>query len=229
MKVFCFLIIVLSLSCGSRQLPSEAQAPQSQPSDQKPRIDIQLLWEERVKNIDFSKVRKGAEVERLSILEALLEQAPPEQVQAEFERLRSSPTPANKLTDYDTTLLQLLVERAVKRGERDRLVDLLSAKCPRFVGVDSLELYLADSKLPDPLLVLFDSHERAANDDSKRVLMEILKRVFGFVISEHTDEKKFLVASKEWYSRVGNKLQINVDYHPIPLGRPNKELFVLQN
>ena len=220
---FGLLVVLLSLSCGSEKPASQAKVIPNQNANQ---IDMQALFEERLKQIDQSKLPYGIGVEQAVIMESLMDRASPEQLEKEFERLRALPTPASKLSLFDRVMLQVFVERATKKSDRDRLVYLLSAKCPRYVVLDSLELYLADSTIPNPLLILFDSHDKAVNDDSKRALMDILKRVFGFVSEERDDDAKFLAESKDWYLRVGNKLKINVAYHPIPAGRP-KELFIV--
>ncbi len=223
------LIVLLSLSCGSEMPAREGKISQDQASNQKAETDIQLLWEARVKELDLLKVDRNLPVVKLTILQELLSQATPEQIQNELERIRSSPTSASQFSAYDQTLLQAFVENMVKKGDRDGLVYLLTAKCPGFVGVDSIELYLADSNLPNPLLVLFDSYEKATTDDSKRALLDILTRVFRFIPKRRGEEKEFLAASKDWYLRIGNKLKINIYYHPVSRAGPNGELFIFEH
>lgn len=187
---------------------------------------IRELWEARVKELDLLKVGKDYPAKRLEILQSLLANAPDQEIRTEFERIRSSPTYVPNMSEYDRTLLQAFVVTAVKNGDRDKLVYLFSSKCPPFIATDPIELYLADSGMTEPLLVLFDSYEKTTIDRSKRSFLEVLKRVFRSVVPEEDSEKEFLTASKDWYLKVGSKLKINRHYHPAALDDDNRELFL---
>ena len=223
-----YFILIVLMATGTACAP---KIPQTKNSPD--RADIQTRdttireqWEARVKELDLLKVGKDYPAKRLEILQPLLANAPDEEIRTEFERIRSSPTAVPDMSEYDRTLLQAFVETTVKNGDRDKLVYLLSSKCPPFIATVPIELYLAESGMTTPLLVLFDSYEKATADRSKRFILEVLKRVFGPVVQEESSEKEFLAASKDWYLRVGSKLKINIHYHPAALDDDDRELFL---
>jgi hypothetical protein len=227
-----YFILFVLLAIGTTCEPKGLQTKQSNSLDQ---MDIQTRaanikqqWEARLKELDLAKVGKDYPARRLQILRPLLADAPDDVIRSEFERIRSSPTDVQDMSEYDLTLLQEFVGAAVKKGDRDKLVYLLSAKCPPFIGTQAIELYLADSSLNAPLIVLFDSYEKATTEQSKRFILEVLNRVFGSVVQEHTSEERFLNASKDWYLNVGLKLKINIYYHPAALSNSDRELFLFE-
>lgn len=222
-----FILIVLlatGTTCGPKALNTKNSAARA--DVQTRGTSLREQWETRVKELDLAEVGKDYPAKRLEILLSLLADASAEEIKTEFERIRSSPTDVQNMSEYDRTLLQAFVVTAVKNGDRDKLVYLLSSRCPPFVATDPIELYLADSGMTAPLLVLFDSYEKATTDHSKRFILEVLKRVFGSVVQEESSEKEFLAASKDWYLRVGSKLKINTHYHPAALDDDDRELFV---
>lgn len=224
MSYFTLLVLLTTgTTCGPKL--SQIKNSPARADVQTRGTGIREQWEARVKELNLAEVGKDYPAKRLEILQPLLANAPAEETRAEFERIRSSPTDVQNMSEYDRTLLQAFVETAVMNGDRDKLVQLLSFKCPPFIATDPIELYLADSGMPTPLLVLFDSYE-ATTDRSKRFILEVLKRVFRSVVHEENSEEKFLAASRDWYLRVGSKLKINSHYHPAALDDDDRELFV---
>lgn len=130
------------------------------------------------------------------------------------------------MSDYDQNLLQLFVIRAVQQRDRKKLVYLLSAQCPRFVATDAIELYIANSGMPDPLLILFDSYEQSKNMPAHNEIIEILSNIFRSMQREHPDDREFVNASKDWYLKHKNNLKVNPLYHPSSDFSGSRDFFV---
>lgn len=220
------LVYAASTACtphSSQQVPAKAQ-PRSE-SESIGVIRIKELWEEKCRSLKPSKNTPG---ERVSILLDLLERAPAGQVSAEFERVRGLETPYEHLPEYDKTLLQALVHLASRRGDKEKLIYLLSGKSPRFVGVLPLELSLG-VKDPDYVLVFFDSYERATGDDTRKVLREILGSVFKSLRHAHSDDAEFLEKSRQWYLSNKTRVKVNPFYAPYSLSSRRAEFFIPKN
>lgn len=202
--VFCFGC--RSHESQSRTYPSPVQNRSSEASH------LSELWEQE--RAQLNKTSKDYPAKQLSILRSLTENLSPEQLAAEFERIRWAPTNFGQMSDFDQNLLQVFVIRSVQQRDREKLVYLLSGNCPRFIATDAIELYLALSGIPDPLLVLFDSYAQSQKEPVRSDILEILGDAFRKLRREHPDAREFLEASKQWYLSNGNKLKVNPYYQP---------------
>lgn len=167
--VFLALVQTLNLNCRS-QSPRAQSSPNPSPTLQQSSESVRIsqIWEkERAK---LNKNLKDYPAKQLDILKSLIEELPPDQLDNEFERIRSSQTSHEQMSDYDQNLLQLFVISAVRQRDRKKLVYLLSGQPPRFVATDAIELYLAHSGMPDPLLILFDSYEQSKRTRARRMI-----------------------------------------------------------
>lgn len=212
--VIC-VIVLLSLGSwfGCRNQAAKSPANSSPQSGQG--VDSARLsqrWEEE--RAALNKLSKSYPADQLIILESLIEKLPPDQVASEFERIRSSETTFKQMSDFDQNLLQVFVIRYAKQKDRVKLVYLLSGQCPRFVATDGIEHYLALAQMPDPLLILFDSYERAEKEPARGEIIEALGSVFRKLRSEHPDDREFVAASKQWYLSNKDRLKVNPYYQP---------------
>ncbi len=89
----------------------------------------------------------------------------------------SSPTasPTLKQSSESLHISQIWEE---ERAQLNKNSKDYPAKCPRFVATDAIELYLANSGVPDPLLILFDSYEESKNAPAHNEIIEILSNIF---------------------------------------------------
>ena len=211
---FCVILTLKLVFCfGCRSQESQSRTYPS-PVQNRSSEDIHLseLWEKE--RAQLNKTSKDYPAKQTIILESLLESLTPEQRAAEFERIRSSPANFGQMSEFDQNLLQVFVITSVQQKEREKLVYLLSGNCPRFIATDAIELYLAFSGIPDPLLVLFDSYAQSQKESVRSDILEILGDAFGKFRREYPNAREFLEASKQWYLSNGNKLKVNPYYQP---------------
>ncbi|MET0650388.1 MAG: hypothetical protein ABW208_27585 [Pyrinomonadaceae bacterium] len=218
------LIYAASLACGIAH-PARQADGQGRPQNRAESIGavrIKEQWEEKCRGLQPSKNTPG---EKVDILLGLLREAPEEQSRAEFERVRGLEASYESLPEYDKTLIQAFVFMAARRGDKERLVYLLSGKCPRSVGVLPIELSLG-IKDPDTILVFFDGYERATADDTKRMLLEVLGSVFNTLRLAHPDNAEFLEKSRQWYLANKTQVKVNSFYVPHSLSSRRAEFFI---
>src|SRR6266404_2771707 len=124
--VILALIQVLTLNCRS-QAPLAESSPTASPTlkQSSESLHISQIWEEE--RAQLNKNSKDYPAKQLDILQSLIEKLPPDQLDNEFERIRSAPTSYRQMSDYDQNLLQLFVIRTIQQQDRKKLVYLLSA------------------------------------------------------------------------------------------------------
>lgn len=162
-------------------------------------------------------------------LESLLAQVPDEQVKNEFDKIALSPVGYFDLDEYEQTFIQTLVSRNIAAQDRSALVALLSSRCPASIGAVHIELHLLYSSIQAPLLVLFDSYDRATNVHTKKDLLWILGHAFRSLRERLTGDDEFVSQSREWYLQNHAKLEPNPYYHPDALFAEFRELFVVKS
>jgi len=96
------------------------------------------------------------------------------------------------------------------------LIYLISAKCPRFVGSSPIELYLAKSNLPDPLLILIESYRKSVTEDARETLLESLSRVCSLVRKAFSDDNDYVSAVEDWYLKNKDHIEPNSGYQLLP-------------
>ncbi len=189
--------------------------------------NLRQLWEDKIKKLD--KQSKDYPVKRLDMLRSLLSEAPEQQLSNELQRITASPIDYSHLDEYEQTFLQAFAVRDVVAQDRVKLVNLLSSKCPRHIGAEPIELYLAHSAIPDPLLVLFDSYDGAATKQAKESLLSVLGDAFKTLRNRFSNNEDFVNASKEWYLSHKDKARINPNYHPNSPFPENQQLLIVES
>lgn len=209
------MILILSLGivpgCRKQVAQSSSNASPA-PSLGPESIKLSERWEQERARLD--KLSKSYPANQLNLLQSLIEKLPPEQLAGEFERVRSTTTSYQQMSDFDQNILQVFVIRSVQQRDRTRLVYLLSGHCPRFIATDSIELYLALSGMPNPLLILFDSYAEAEKDTARGEIIEALASVFRNLRREHADDREFVDRCKQWYLSDQSRLKVNPYYQP---------------
>ena len=229
MKTLTIIFVVLALGsgivCSCRGQAARSAGDASPQVTQGPGSrELTERWEQERAHLD--KLSKSYPANQLAILKSLLDKLPPEQVAREFERIRSMPVGFREMSDFDENLLQVFVIKAAQQKDRTNLVYLLSGHCPRFIATDGIELYLALSGMPDPLLILFDSYSKADKEVARKELIEALSSVFRDLRREHPGDHDFVDASKEWYVKHQNKLRVNPYYQPDSNFSESRDFFV---
>ncbi len=217
-------MLLLSVSCGAtpKGMPS---ANDDRPSQVAARAEIKSRWEQSCKTLDKKQLGKEYPGKKLDLLIRLLEQAPPAQLNAERERVRGESTDYEHMEEYDRYLLQSLFLISANAKDRAGLVYLLSAKCPRFIANSAIELEVASLEIPQPLLILFDSYDKAS-DGEQRYLVDILRHAFKDLSGRYPDHGEFMRASKVWYLENYSKMKVNPYYHPFADFAEQRDLFV---
>lgn len=184
---------------------------------------IKDLWEARHGQIE--RRSKDYPKAKLDALLTLLRQAAPEQVSSESERIAGADTAYARLSDYDQTLVQALVVRALERKDQKSLVSLLAAKCPRYVSDLPLELFLAVNT-KESVLLLFESYEAAQNEDARKSLFEALRCSFRDLHGSSAHGETFLTTAREWFLKNRARYKVNPLYKPYSLSPHYHALFV---
>jgi hypothetical protein len=229
------LTLLYAHSCGAggpvqKGTPQTSNSPLAQSAEA---AKIEASWQDQVKNLQQSLARnktvsKGIVREKFEFLEALLGKEPQAVGNSELRRLQQSPVNYEQMTDYEQTFLQLFIDKYAKEGKRDELVELLSFKCPRYIGYAPLEVALTSRLGADNILILHDSYEKSGNDAAKKMIMRILSDVFRDLRSTNNDDSSFLSASKQWYQEHRGKLVVNPDYRPNSFSPDTQRFFLLK-
>jgi hypothetical protein len=209
------LALLLALNVGCTAKPRQARTEAPPPQDEASReasARMKQAWAGEVSKLD--KYSRNYSAERIDVLSKLLDEAPDAQVAREVEQLLADPTTVKMLPEYEHTLLEALVVRGVKRRDRQMLTRLLSIKCPRYVNLDAVELYLALSDLTDPLLILFESYRKAANEEARQTLRDAVSQVSDLPRADFGDDSAYVSAVEAWYVKNKDDLEVNPSYSP---------------
>jgi len=195
-------------------------------SEQNTGQDLKLreAWEDKIKGLNT--LSHDYPMEKLVALESLLAQLPQQHVKDESYKIGGTPVGYSDLGEYEQTFIQVLVSKNVSAQDRSALVALFSSKAPEFIGGEPVAIYLSDSRIPDPLLVLFESYEKTTNANTKKTCLAILGHAFRNLREKLTGDDEFVVQSKQWYLQNHAKLEVNPYYHPDSAFPDQQELFI---
>lgn len=120
--------------------------------------------------------------------------------------------------EFAALTLDVLIYELLRENERTQLVDLLSAKCPSFIGVVPIEWFVAryghKAGMERPTGVLLEAYERWADKYTRRVLYEALERGFWSMHVEGSDESSTIKVISDWYRRYGDAYVANDGSYP---------------
>lgn len=164
--------------------------------------------------MDRTKLANEYQGERVGLLVNILQNVPASQFKSEVERIREEPTDYSHMDEFDRYLVQAIFVKYGQQKNREMLIYLLSAKCPRFVAASPVELEIATMEISQPLLILFDSYDAATNGE-RTFLLNILRDSFHDLSKKHQNDAEFVKTSKIWYLDNESKLTPNPYYHPV--------------
>jgi len=202
------------------------------PASKQPSVDVQQHDLVKVKNQwneksrAFDRQSKDYPSRKLNLLLSLLKDASPQQVYAEAERLEQLPDSHADLSDFDQTEVQAFVTLFAAEEKPTKLIQLIAVVCPRSIGAEPIELYLASLERSAGVIVLFDSYEIAVRQKPRASIMTILRSAFRPFSGRYPDNNEFASAAKRWYLTNKNTLRVNPYYHPDSLVPDNQQLFV---
>jgi hypothetical protein len=187
-------------------------------------VEMRNQWHE--KGRAFDRQSKDYPSRKLDLLLSLLKDAPAQQIDAEAERLQRLPDDYADLSDFDQTEVQAFVTLFAAEEKPTRLIQLIAAECPRSIGAEPVELYLARLDRSGGIVMLFDSYEVAVREEPRKSIIAILRRTFRSFSVRYADDNEFAGAAKRWYLTNKNGLRVNPYYHPDALVPENQQLFV---
>jgi len=223
-KAFLVAALLFSVSCGRGPQTLE-RSNDAVPSPVDARAEIKSRWEQSCKSLDQKQLGTHYPGRKLDLLMDVLKQTPVAEVNSERERIRRDPTDYEQLEEYDRYLLQALYLRSANAKDRDGLIYLFSGKCPRFVANSAIELEVASLDIHQPLLILFDSYDKASNGQ-RAYLLEMLRHAFKALSKQYPDDNAFIDASRAWYVENESKIVPNPYYHPFVDFVEQRDLFV---
>lgn len=219
------MIALVSTLCCTHQTATIRNNHMATEEQKGPATKIKRQWEEECKKLDPMKLTKEYPGKKLDIMAKLLKAAPAPEVKNELERVRNEPNDYYQMSDYDQYLLQAFFGIYASKRNRDGLIYLLSAKCPRFIATSPVELEIASLEITEPFLILFDSYAAASTDGERRFLLSILRDSLRDLSQKYANDTDFLKESRDWYTQSVSKITINPYYHPA--GRAEqRDLFV---
>ena len=204
---------------------------------------LSLLWQSDVQSVEAAKIQKAWEtrVERFrktstiskdyiarefEILGELLRSTPAGVIDSELERLIHSDKAYDQMSAYEEKFIDFHIDKYETEGNWDKMVYILGNKCPRNVGYVSLELGITNGKKPENLSVLFDSYDKATDQQSKQRLLSVLSSVFADLRKQYANDLEFLAASRRWLLANQATLKINTAYSPFAMDSQRRKFFV---
>lgn len=215
-------LILVTGACASR-VPVSQNGKATELAQASTMADIQDRWEQQCKTLDRAKLPKEYPQRKLDILVKILEEIPDSQLNAELERLQKDPTEYEQLSEYHRYFLQAFF--LIHRKDRAALVQLLAAKCPRFIATSPIELEVASLEVTEPFLTLFDSYQ-IANREGKKRLAGILRDSLKDLSQEYPNDDEFVAKARDWYVNNASQISINPYYHPFMPVAEQRDLFV---
>ena len=113
----------------------------------------------------------------------------------------------------------------IHRKDRDALLQLLAAKCPRFIGTSPIELEVASLQIGQPIRTVLDSYQIADSNGKKR-LSSILPDSLKDLSERYPDDEEFVAKARAWYLDNASQISINPYYHPFMPVAEQRDLFV---
>jgi len=179
--------------------------------------------------------------DEVRILQSLLNEAPTNEVDVEFQRIcAAAAVPMFSGDDrdldgnYDHVLLQSFVWRSVDRRDAQQLIALLSHHCPRYIVYEPLEFYLA-AQWPKSIEPLFACYAATKAPAVKQDIVFCLRRAFPSLRDRFPADDVFIKRAQSWYMGNRSKLAVNTKYQYLvsqPLQMPGVDttnLFVYQS
>ncbi|MDR3635853.1 MAG: hypothetical protein P4L84_18770 [Isosphaeraceae bacterium] len=112
-------------------------------------------------------------------------------------------------------LLAFMVKTFVQTGDRERLVDVLSKRCPSLIDwPETIEYWLAFRgwKMREPMLILGEAYARSRAPKTRRALAASIRRSFAGLGIRGKDDAEFVGNAMRWYQQEKGHLIVNETY-----------------
>jgi uncharacterized protein (TIGR03067 family) len=130
----------------------------------------------------------------------------------------SLPISAKERSRFANDALGFVVRSLVDVGERQKLIALLSTRCPGRVGhYTTLEFYLAyyGRAMKDPILILGEAYSRCTIPEVRHDLAAAVRRGFRGLGIHGKDDADFVANAMKWYKQEKQQLVVNFGFGSI--------------
>jgi len=233
--ITCCLCSACAVSCSAP--PSRNCGKGDQPPATGSLAALQTQWERSVATLGQSS--KDTMIPRMDRLIELLRQSTPAQREQYFRDLLKSLQQGEVGTrGFVDTLLGPFIVYLTDCQDREHLVELLATECPRAVYLTpDIEFFLADSKMPDGVLILFDCYDRCKTDANRANVARAIIRAFapladraGIWVDEPDmnllARRDFIDSCKAWYLQHRHDLALNSSYSEHSMHLPTRDLYL---
>jgi hypothetical protein len=211
------------LSTGASGASESVLKPATREGTAKLRQDWNLQSAQAIRDAKRSNLpsKGGLYPGQVRILKDLIDAAPVDVVEAEFQRICASAVPKSYAhgaavdKNYDYVLLIALVERSIERKDAAHLTTLLSHHCPREVVYCPLEFALA-YRWPGSIERLIDCYSAARSPSAKEDILFCLGRAFPALRDRFSASTEFVNQARSWYVANQGRLKVNDKYQYIP-------------
>jgi hypothetical protein len=215
--------LALTSGCGAHKIPPET-------------TNLKQSWKtqvaQRIAAAKTSPVKGGFYFDEVSILERLLNESPANTAAAASKYICALETIPNRSgndrdldANYNTFLLQALIDHSIERKNTRGLVMLLSHHCPRYIVYTPLEFILA-AKCQDSINPLFDSYVAAKSRPVRNDIIACLARAFPALRARSPSDPEFIKQAQAWFTGNRSRVQVNPLYQYLvaqPPPRPGED------
>ncbi len=116
---------------------------------------------------------------------------------------------------FSRDVLAFLVTASAELKERDKLVDILAIRCPRWVEWPvSIESFLASRSkvIKDPIVVLGDAYSKSRVPETQRDLAAAVHRAFQDFEIDGDDDAQYVDNAMIWYRKEKPRFEVNDRY-----------------
>lgn len=127
----------------------------------------------------------------------------------------TDPKKPDRPGEFVPDLLAFMVRTFVQTGDRERLVDVLSKRCPSLIEwPETVEYWLAFQgwKLKEPMLILGEAYARSRVPKTRSALAASVRRSFAGLGIRGKDDAEFVDNAMRWYQREKGHLIVNARY-----------------
>ena len=173
---------------------------------------IASRWEEKTATLTEAALAKEKRDKRIlsKVVMALSEEET-----AELINTMMTEIPAEE-DAFKQGVLGMLVRSLWRKGDRQRLVSLLTVACPREVGPVTIEYSLAvaerTKRMPDAFTVLVESYHAAKNQYAKATLLTALSDALPSLREEFAADDAFVQACADWHQKHRGRFKLSSKY-----------------
>jgi hypothetical protein len=171
--------------------------------------ELKDVWQKETAEVPKTKEFAGAGTTILMNKLKITEQSV---IDSETERILTSEI---LLVDFhqnafDSTLLNVLIFNELEANNKEKLLTIISRRCPTKLGNTAIELYFAIKSINN-INLFFEAYKQAKTPDAKYWTLFTLRRIFRKQRKQFPDnDEKFIEESQKWF---GNNKK-NLTYDP---------------